>query len=227
MPSWALQTLQTLFPSLQRYLGARVDSITVPASEWASGQGGWSDASAYSMYGWMYRTQPAVRTVIGFLADNIAQVGLHVYRRLSDTDRVRVHDHPLALLLKRPNSATTTFRLIRDTVNDLGVYANAYWVKLRDAGAYDLLRVPPWEILPYGRLFPEGYRWTWPDGGQVWLAPTDLVHFRFYDPRRPTEGLSPIETLRRVLAEDQAATIYREGFWRNAARLSGVIERPK
>ena len=39
-------------------------------------------------------------------------------------------------------------------------------------------------------------------------------------------GLSPLETLRQLLAEDSAATEYRQAYWQNAARLEGVVERP-
>lgn len=43
----------------------------------------------------IWRTQPQVRTVVSFLARNIAQLGIHVYQRLSDVDRVRLSDHPV------------------------------------------------------------------------------------------------------------------------------------
>ena len=50
-------------------------------------------------YATMYRQQPNVRTCVDFLARNIAQLGLHVFRRVSDTDRERLTDHPLATVL--------------------------------------------------------------------------------------------------------------------------------
>lgn len=34
------------------------------------------------------------------------------------------------------------------------------------------------------------------------------------------------KTLSPLLAEDRAATLYRQRYWLNAARLEGVIERP-
>jgi len=40
-------------------------------------------------------------------------------------------------------------------------------------------------------------------------------------------GLSPLETLRQILAEDIASSEHREAYWRNASRIEGVIERPK
>jgi len=53
-------------------------------------------------YAALYRMQPNVRTCVDFLARNIAQLGLHVFRRVSETDRVRLRDHPLAMVLGRP-----------------------------------------------------------------------------------------------------------------------------
>ena len=47
----------------------------------------------------LYRTQPNLRAVVSFLADNAAQIPLKVYERASDTDRPRVLDSPAALLL--------------------------------------------------------------------------------------------------------------------------------
>jgi HK97 family phage portal protein len=40
-------------------------------------------------------------------------------------------------------------------------------------------------------------------------------------------GLSPLETLRRILVEEIAAQDYRAFYWRNHARMDGVIERDK
>jgi phage portal protein BeeE len=53
-------------------------------------------------YATIYRTQPNVRTCVDFLARNVAQLGLHVYRRVSDTI-AGAKRHPLARLIQRPN----------------------------------------------------------------------------------------------------------------------------
>jgi HK97 family phage portal protein len=75
-------------------------------------------------------------------------------------------------------------------------------------------------------LLPTGYRWTWTTGRYWDLKPTELVHFRGFDPCNPLAGLSPLETLRRLLVGERAAVEYSGAFWRNAARLAGVILRP-
>jgi len=63
-------------------------------------------------YAEIWRTQESVRTVVSFLARNIAQLGLHMYERVGDADRQRLQDHPLAALLRRPNPWTSKYRFI-------------------------------------------------------------------------------------------------------------------
>jgi HK97 family phage portal protein len=180
----------------------------------------------YYDYATLYRTQPNIRTCVDFLARNIAQLGLHVYRRVSDTDRQRLVDHELAQVIAKPNPWTTRYRLIESLMSDLGIYLNAYWLKIRPTERLYLLRVPPQLVTPEGGLFPR--RYTIDLGGKVIKAtPDQLVHFRGYNPEDATQGLSPMETLRRVLAEEHAMGDYREYFWRNAARMNGVIQRPR
>lgn len=180
-------------------------------------------------YAAIYRSQPAVRTVVGFLARNIAQLGLHAYRRLSDTDRERLTDHPVARLLARPNPSTTTYRLIRALVSDIAIYDNAYWVKLRaeDGQPVGVRRIQPWRVEPLGpeSTDPEGYR-IHGSRGYLDLPADQVVHFRGYSPDDERVGVSPIESLRQVLAEEYAATSWREQMWRNGARVSGYIKRP-
>jgi len=197
---------------------------------------GWSPMATYGRirlygdhsyeYDQLYKLQPNVRTCVDFLARNVAQLGLHVFRRVSETDRQRLRDHPLTLLLGKPNSWTTRYRLIEALMGDLGIYFNAYWLKIRREGTLYLARVPPSLVRVKGGLGPKGYEINL---GTRTLKPEpeEIVHFRGYNPSNPVLGLSPLETLRRVLAEEMAMGAYREGYWQNAARMSGIIERPE
>ncbi|HUW10717.1 MAG TPA: phage portal protein, partial [Anaerolineae bacterium] len=183
----------------------------------------------YQTYEQLYEKQPNVRTCVDFLARNIAQLGLHVYQRKGETDRVRLREHPLALLLQKPLPAeykVTRYRLIESLISDLGIYFNAYWIKVRaSAGTMGLLRVPPGLMTVYGKLWPVRYE-MYTGGTPRSFMPEEIVHFRGYNPSNPIFGLSPLETLRRVLAEEYAMGEYREHFWSNAARINGIIERP-
>lgn len=198
----------------------------------------WSAASApmaqlgpatWQTYSQIWRSQPALRTVVGFLARNVAQLGLDVFRRVSDVDRVKDPDHPLALLLENPwpGSKWTKYRLLNWLVHELCIYDNAYLVKMPVDGGLALLPVPCPYVVPLGNnpLMAQGYRLYGRTDAE--LPPDAVAHFHGYNPDRPREGDSPIETLRGVLAEEHSAQHYREQMWRNGARVSGYISRPK
>ena len=67
----------------------------------------------------LYRTQPNLRAVVSFLADNAASVPWKVYDRVADGDRVRVTDSPAALLLARPNPGMTAYEFRRRILSDM------------------------------------------------------------------------------------------------------------
>lgn len=175
-------------------------------------------------YATIWRTQPQVRTVVGFLARNIAQLGIHVFRRVSDTDRERLTDHPLARLLADPLPRLTTYRLIERLVADLATYDNAYLLKLRLNGVLRLLPVPPTLIRPYGGnwIAPEHYETA---GGRDFPV-EDVVHIHGYQPETLTFGCSPMEALRDLLLEEREAAKQRAAMWKSGARMTGVITRP-
>jgi HK97 family phage portal protein len=180
-------------------------------------------------YAAIWRTQPNVRTVVDFLARNIAQLGIHVFRRLSDNDRERLPKHELAGIIQRPNPGKVRFRLIEDLVADLGVYFNAYWLKVRTE-PLGVLRLPAHRVSVGGDLVPTLYVYQRRNGDRIPFAPSEIVHFGGFNPcddDNPLQGVSPLETLRRILAEEAAAGAHREAFWTNAARVEGVVTRPK
>lgn len=185
----------------------------------------------YRTYEHIWKKQPAVRTVIEFLGRNIAQLGLDVFERTSDTDRKKVRDHPLSKLLNNPwpGSKWTKYRLINWTVQEYSIYNSAFWVKGRAPdGTNGVLPMPRRYIEPIGDnlFFPDYYRITGTRATRD-VAPDEVVQFYGYNPDDPRDGWSPIETLRQLLAEEYAATLYREQMWKNGARISGYITRPE
>lgn len=203
-----------------------------PPTGWQGTWPGYSLAMSTSRtmtYAAIYRAQPAVRTVVSFLARNLSQLAVQSFRRLADADRERLTDHPVALLLSQPNPQTTQYRLINALVSDLGIYDDAYWIKLRgeDGQPIGLRRFQPWRVEALGPEWtdPEQYR-LHGSRGYLDLDPSEVVHFRGYNPDDSRHGCSPLEALRQVLAEEYAATSWREQMWRNGARISGYIKRP-
>lgn len=177
----------------------------------------------------IWRAQPALRTVVGFLARNVAELGIDVFSRRDDNDREKLRDHPLAVLLTTPffGSKWTKYRLMNWTIHEICLYDTAYWLKtIGPDGRPGVLPVPSRFINPQGEnfFFPESYRVTGSRGYKD-FPPDQIVHFHGYNPDDPRIGASPIETLRQVLAEDYAASRYREQMWRNGARVGGYISR--
>ena len=141
-------------------------------------------------YAVLYREQPNIRTCVDFLARNVAQLGLHVFRRVSDTDRLRLTDHPLPVLLEQPlppAAKVTRYRLIEALMADLGVYFNAYWLKLRQGSTLTgLLRLPPMYVTVWGSLVPALYRLTL--GGKLGAPARRRRAFPRLQRRKPYHG---------------------------------------
>lgn len=179
-------------------------------------------------YAEIWRTQGSVRMVVSFLARNIAQLGLAMYARKDDTDRERLNEHPLAVLLRRPNPWTTRYRMINALVHDFAIYDVAYWMKTTvDGSTKGLIRIPPKIVTP------KGDNWLTPEEFEIAgtrerrRVPADqIVYFRGYGIDQDV-GCSPLESLRRTLREEWTGSEMREQIMRNGARASGYIERPK
>lgn len=190
-------------------------------------------------YEQIWRTQPAVRTVCGFIARNLAQIGTKVIRQMDEQHVESADDHPLAELLQIPRAGSklTNYRLLNDLFNDLCVYDNAYWLKIRpDSGPLaGLIRVPPSMVTPHAKPWYENdsYVIIGNSGSPLVVPAENMVHFHGYNPHpfdrlgvQGVQGVSPMETLRGILAEEYAAQNYREQLWQRSARTSGVIQRP-
>lgn len=205
-----------------------LNRLSFPVTAPQAGGGVWLSENLTREYGMIYARQPNVRTVVSAIARNIAQLGLHTYRRVNDTDRERLTDHALAKLLGRPNSWTTKYRFVERIVSDHAIYDDAFVVKVRTKEQpLSLVPVPPTRMSPLGDnwITAEGWRLHGPNGYRD-LPADQVIHFQGYNPIDTKTGLSPMETLRELLVEEYEAGRWRQQMWRNGARLGGVIERP-
>lgn len=181
----------------------------------------------------LWRTQPYLRTVVTFLARNIAQLGLHSFELVSETDRRRLRDDPLVRLLKRPNPNMTTFELIYALVADIALYDEAMWLVGPDAESDS-----GWAI------YPVSPSWVTRKGGGSVFAPawiefqgpgqlrptqvfmTDILWFHGWNPGEPSTASSPVESLKQILAEQIYAQGYRQQIWQRGGRVGTVLTRP-
>ena len=169
----------------------------------------------------VYRTQPALRAVVGFLSDNVAQLPLKLYVRESDNNRLRDTTSAAAMLIDRPNAQTTTYELVRGTVPS---------TKTESGWEIDLI---PWGWVvrtpTTDGMTPDAYEVRNPNLGtsvQVTLDAARCVRFAGYDPSGTLDPASPVESLKQVLAEQISAYRFRNQIWRNGGRISGYLTRP-
>lgn len=175
----------------------------------------------------LWATQPSVRKVVGFIARNVSSVPLHVYERVSDTDRRRVRDHELARLMKTPAPRTPSARFWELVMIDWLLHDRWCVRKVpTENGTIELVRIPPrlWRFRADGldRIVAVQFR---VDGRWVDNDPDQFIFDHGYA-RVGANGTSPARTLRTLLEEAAEAVEYRRSVWRNGARVPTVIERP-
>lgn len=192
----------------------------------------WEQAQS-SSYAWIYRTQPAVRTTVDYIATNVAQLPLKLYERVDDNERQTASDHPAARTMRHPYNLLTAKRWIFNFVADWLVYDNAYAVKFEGPdGTRSLVRVPPHRMGMVSRSYftIEGYKVhrddgsTYPETGM--LTPESVIHWVGYDPDDPRVGLSKLETLREILSEEAAAVTASTELLKSGLQKNGWIYRP-
>jgi len=181
----------------------------------------------------LWRTQPYLRTLVTFLARNVAQLGLQSFQRVSDTDRRRLRDDPLPMLMQRPNPSQTTYELIFNLVADLALWDEAIWLVRPDTAAPSQWNITP--ISPSwvnrrggGDVFsPAWIEFMVPGIGLPVQIPTeDLLWFHGWNPGRPSSSSSPVEALKQILAEQISAQQYRQQVWARGGRVGGFLTRP-
>lgn len=177
------------------------------------------------------RNQPSVRKVTGFIARHVSSVPFHLYERISDTDRKRVTDHPLAAALKEPRRRLAGQRFWNDVVMDRLIHDRfclVWGYDKTNGGRLSLTRIPARRFMFEGDGLGavKNVRVTAPAGKIVDLDPSLCVLGVGYSPGDGANGLSPMVTLRDILDESREAVAYRRSVWKSGARVPQVVERP-
>lgn len=180
----------------------------------------------------VWRTQPYLRTVVTFMARNIAQLGLHTFERVDEQDRRRDRASTVAKLLRNPNPDITSYQLVYGLIADLALYDTAYWMIGKSStqpSGWTIHRIPvPWVTARSGDVFGYGnYRVQTPGAtGYIDVDAADMIVFHGWDPTSERDGTSPVQALKEILAEQIEASRYRNAVWRRGGRVSSVITRP-
>ena len=181
----------------------------------------------------LYRTQPNLRAVVSFLADNAAQVPIKVYDRASDTDRPRVLDSTAALLLAHPNPDMTAFEFKRWMYSDLLLYERFLTLIFPSNDTES-----GWEMRPVPASWIHMYKGNSPfapeqivigePGNEALEIPANMfVLFHGYDPTDPKRQYSRISALKETLHEQVESNTFRRQMWHRGGRFNSYVTRPK
>ena len=167
--------------------------------------------------------------MIDYIARNAAQLGLSLYERVGDNDRKEVGDHPAAESLRYPNPRQRTRALVYNLAIEWLIFDNAYALIVEgEAGRVQLLPVPAPRV---GVLGPENYSVDayriWRRDGTWFDWPTEsMLHWAGFDPDDPRRGVSRLETLRQLLAEDRASQAANTEVLQSGLLKPGYLKRP-
>lgn len=180
-------------------------------------------------YSKIWESHGSVQTVINFLGRNIASLGIHLYERIDDTDRRRNTTHPVSRLLSKPHPRVTRYTFFDTLVRDVAIFERylAVKVKLQDGTTGGLVRIAPPMFSPVGGdwMFPDAFEIRGDKGKKI-IPASECVYILGYSPKGDIGGVSPIESLRSILAEEYEAARQRSQAFRNGARVNGYLERP-
>ena len=181
----------------------------------------------------LYRSQPNLRAVVSFLADNAAQIPIKIYDRASDTDRPRILDSPAALLMQNPNPDMTAYEFKRWMYSDLLLYERfmTLLIPSKDTqSGYELRPIPATWIQSYqgtSPFAPDSIIVCVPDNSPVEIPADKFILFHGYDPTDPMRQYSRISALKETLHEQVESNNFRRQMWHRGGRFNAYLTRPK
>jgi HK97 family phage portal protein len=166
-----------------------------------------------------------VMAYTGWITTNFAAAPL-VVKRKQGQDLVEVQNHPLTLILSRPNEFYSGSLLWRPTLVSYYIAGNAYWLKGRNgSGRVVELSYEPHDNMRCVTRVGEFISYYQVKRGGYWIdvPREDVVHFRNgLNPLDVRYGLSPLASALREIYTDNEAARFSAAILRNMG-VPGVI----
>ena len=164
------------------------------------------------------------------IAESVAQLPLHLYRRTEDGGKERAADHPLSELLHdQPNDWTSSFEFRAFMQTALCLHGNAYaFINRTNGRIFELIPIPsPCVTVEVDPITMEpSYKVSSGDGGQRVYDRTEIFHLKTLG-TSPHIGLSPISQMREAIGLALVMEEHGARLFSNGARPSGVFKYGK
>lgn len=177
--------------------------------------------------------------IISRLAETTAMVPWHMYRRNVDGRRVyrevetrtEVRRHAALTVLQNPNPLMDWAEFCETSIQHYDTAGEFWWVayfhpQFRSAGPLELWPMRPDRVMIVSDAYDGlvGYIYVGPDGEQVPLPKSDVIHQRRPNPLDIYRGLGPMQALSLKLDSNRLAAEYNRNFFQNSAEPGGIIE---
>lgn len=174
--------------------------------------------SAYMRHSWVY-------VCVNVIARSGAGVPFLVYDS-PETKKIITHkEEPFLRIFERPNPFDSFYDLVEGTLIFMGLTGDAYWEKVGDPAApiaLYLLQSDKVTPVPSRKAGPAEYIYK-PNQTEFRFSPDQLVHFKYFNPRKEIQGLSPARPLTNSLVSDFYAMSYNKEFFKRGGRIEGCL----
>ena len=172
----------------------------------------------------------AVYACVKILAETVASLPLHMYKKGKDGKNEFAEQHPLFnCLYEMPNEEMTSFEFREMMMTSLLLWGNAYARKIRKNGHVTELWYLKPNLMTVERDTITGkIKYTYSDditNQTIVYTPDQVFHIKSLSLDGVT-GLSPIAQAREAIGLSLATEEYGAKFFGNGARPGGVLEHP-
>lgn len=171
----------------------------------------------------------AVNTAVRILAETIASLPLHVYRRVGDDGKKKARGHPLYHILhNQPNTEMTAFSFWEFALHNVLLHGTFYAeIERNQAGQI----IGLWPLLSQNMRVERQdgelrYIYTLPDGTQTPPIPPEYI-FTFHGlSGNGITGYGILHLAKETIGLGLAAEEFGARFFGNGGNVAGVLEHP-
>lgn len=204
-----------------------VSDLINPASwlvDWIGGSDGTTKVSPERAM-----TYAAVYRAVSLISGQTATLPLHVYKRISDTERERVPNHPIETLFnRRANDEMDALAFVELFVSWAPLWGNGYaFIQRAGPLVVGLWPLEPWRVEP-GRREPGNpssdlvYRYTTERGEPKVYSPSDILHLKNLS-KDGIKGRSIVTAAREAIGLGLSQQKFLANFHENNATPSGAL----
>ncbi len=220
---WFKGVQARVFGKMRGSLAQLVDAISYPERNW------YPDLSQYRDQALAYQQSPWVRFAVDVACTVFATAEWEVLRRVGE-ELVPIKNHPIELLLDRPNRYHSSYEFMYSSCGFRFVNGNCYWFLSGAPGGQpnelyllrpDRMRIVAGENSEQGLV--KGYIYE-VDGVEVPLDYEEVIHTRGWNPLDDYYGLSKQTAIAMAISTDNSAAKWnRNWFSKDNAQPSGIV----